>query len=189
MPFMRTLIACCLCAIVGTTVLRAERRTIESDLQQVRDDFNAVGLALEAYAVDHQGQYPPIPVCSEPRSHLILLTTPVAYLNSLPQDPFQTTTNTQTWTNGRFAYYYMTPPAASFCWNGWAGTFRELPNGDNAKWVLVSPGPNYAYDINNTFRNWSVRLVYDPTNGATSYGDIFQFSTGSTRVTNWLDFQ
>lgn len=84
-----------------------------------------------------------------------LLTTPTAYLDALPADPFLPAGAT-------FSYY-----------------------ADQGGWILLSPGPDGDYDISpqqfftSTMPQPNQLLVvrkYDPTNGTKSDGDLFLVS-------------
>ncbi|MGI8907264.1 MAG: hypothetical protein ACR2IE_12325 [Candidatus Sumerlaeaceae bacterium] len=159
-------------------------KTIASDLAKVSSDAGALRTAIENYAVNNASQYPYVSNCAEPRQNLFLLTTPVAYIATLPTDPFQTTTNTAS----IFAYRYAEKISSDFCGLNWAQTYGTMPLGANAKWVFVSAGPDYDYDYPGQSTPWGSRFVYDPTNGTASSGDIFIFNVVPTAARNWQQF-
>jgi hypothetical protein len=128
-------------------------------------DMRSMATAVEAFAVD-AGHFPASVEGANPQSvaqgdPLLRdmptlstresLTTPVAYLSALFADPFNPHGST-------FSYWQ-----------------------DGRGWILVSPGPDGVFDSNpardyqGDIRQPSARLVsliYDPTNGETSGGDL-----------------
>ncbi len=105
-------------------------------------NIHTIITALEAYRTDHNA-FPP--------SLTPFLTTPVAYLQEIPRDPFSE--------EGAPIQYYA--PANGGC-------------------ILNSMGPDRKYDIDlpseYSFRPYKSLLykMYDPRNGTYSSGDIFQ---------------
>ena len=85
-----------LAAIAVPNFLEAQVRT---KVGRVKSELRSIALALEAYAVDHNGY--PLYQNADDGNHLLshthweatlasyLLTTPVAYTSNLPADPFQ----------------------------------------------------------------------------------------------------
>lgn len=161
-----------------------------AQVSQVATDLSALRTALEAYSVDNAGKYPAS--CggfpNDPRSNLRMLTTPLAYLPSLPLDPYQTVSNTQSFPHGRFAYLYAEKASqVNFCFQNWDNTFGNLPLRANSKWVLISAGPDQDFDYRQG--PYSINLVYDATNGTSSSGDIFGFSAVPTSADAWNYFR
>jgi hypothetical protein len=159
-----------------------------SQLAQVNTDIVSLRNALKAYATDNGGNVPTncnggFP--SDNRYWLRLLTTPVAYLNSLPTDSYQTTTNTSSFPLGRFAYQYYEKQSAGVCTPAWPTRFGALPLGANAQWALVSAGPDYDFDYLSQPQPWSPNLLYDATNGTASSGDLIYFDVIPTRAKHW----
>lgn len=131
---------------------------IRAKVSRAQSDMRTIGQALEMYYVDHN-QYP----ISLAAPGLRSLTDPVAYLTSIPEDVFSL--------RGRSYRYGGAPPARPH------------------RWILVSQGPDqqvhtrslymypginspYINDPDNTFP----LIIYDPTNGITSRGDIIRAS-------------
>jgi len=153
---------------------------IRKRVAQVRSDFRTLSLAIELYFVDHKAY----PACTTDPVHLLRppsqadavaegisvpipsfhapgfphgpasLTTPVAYLRSLPADPF------------------VEQPGLTY------GYF-SLPKG----WIVWSAGPDSIFDLDWTTYDpdkpqpqpeMLARYAYDPTNGTMSPGDIFR---------------
>lgn len=149
-------------------------------VKQVRADQRSLATAIETYFVDNNA-YPawttdpahllrrpsladalaahlqgPIPSFRAPsvQPRIASLTTPIAYIVSLPADPFVEQPN-QT-----FGYY-------------------APPNG----WIVWSAGPDGIFDLDWTRYDPSkpqpqpeilARYTYDPTNGVVSPGDIWR---------------
>lgn len=124
-------------------------------------DLRTVATALELYHYDH-GVYPePVPMksYSERAPDLGLgavppaLSTPVAYLSFIPNDPMQRNFHTP------FAY-----------------------QSNNGLWILWSPGIDGEYDYTSqrelqsqeTLKGIISDYQYDPTNGVQSRGDLFR---------------
>lgn len=135
-------------------------------LTRARDAMRSIATALEAYHLDRQ-RWPLSVPGSAPDSvaagHPLLapmptfslrdsLSTPVAYIDELLEDPF---------TRGSTFSYHT----------------------DGTGWILVSPGPDGDFDLQpeEDYRGHErqpaaalLRLAFDPTNGATSSGDLFR---------------
>jgi hypothetical protein len=144
------------------------------DVNRVRSDMRAMTVALETYSIDFN-DYPPSVNAGDPRSinrgdPLMsqmpsfaepALTTPIAYITGLFQDPSATSWAT-------FAYERFAPS------DPWHGLFGD--------WVLLSPGPDGDWDLTILTQRRRARQrptvagvvdnLFDPTNGLTSSGDI-----------------
>jgi hypothetical protein len=90
--------------------------------------------------------------------NLIPLTTPLAYIDALPADPFNSSPKK---------------------------TYGYLPTPDG--WIVFSPGPDGDFDIGlqialeqrlDGLGAWLLGRTYDPTNGTVSGGDIWRSSMG-----------
>src|SRR5512136_2623159 len=82
-----------LAAIAVPNFLEAQ---VRSKVSRVKSDMRSIATALEAYAVD-LSHYPPDYFTGYPPVHLvpayrelIPLTTPLAYMTSVPKEPFPT---------------------------------------------------------------------------------------------------
>ena len=154
---------------------------------QALKDLRAIGVALEAYRIDH-GEYPPDHTLfffegSKMPEILACLTTPVAYLRSVPSDVFAGPTP-----RGK---YGKPPNAYSYVADVWVGVqspkYWRRPLG---KWNLVSNGPDRVWNLGEyallgqdclngqeagsdpLIGTWRQGCLYDPTNGAASAGDV-----------------
>ncbi len=157
-----------LSAIAVPNLLEAQTR---SKVSRVKADFRALATAIEAYHTDYK-HYPPWmdggnneinPV----RRRLVPLTTPVAYISSVPyKDPFPDERDPKIYNT----YDYV--DAESFARDGDPEpSFRSR----GAEWRINSAGP----DRFNSFGGPSYMnppenpgYDYDPTNGTVSKGDI-----------------
>ena len=180
-----------LAAIAIPNFLAAQTR---SKVARVKADMRSIATALEAYDIDF-GQYPyytnPInyfmflhitPDVVNPMSPDSELTTPVAYITSIPLDQFGYSVG------GTFNYPFRYSP------------FNQANNGDNYNrinsnyhgvWVLGSDGPNPGRTFNPMFSAIGsagsnidiprIPLLYDPTNGTISNGNIVRSQGGSVQ--------
>ena len=179
-----------LSAIALPNLMDAQTR---AKISRSKSDLRTLAGAIEAYHVDNS-RYPPSYLTAldpELLSYLPCLsrlTTPIAYLASVPEDPFA---NKGGFRDNPWAYepyqipfatgqvvhpmtygYFSAPPGQTIrqlCF-GCAG--RELNPvlwdllGSSSPWVLRGVGPSLH------MRFGYAMLVYDPTNGTASYGDI-----------------
>ncbi len=169
-----------LAAIAVPNFLEAQTR---ARVGRAHADMRSMATAAEAYCVDH-GMYPlngvlnmngtmqnPHHTPQGPPYHKFLfegITTPIAYMTSIPNDPFMDTATPPEagWAPWYRRYFYTNLP--------W---FQELmgPNpppviavqiAHYGDWVLASAGPNRRR------RDLGQYIYYDPTNGTISDGDI-----------------
>ncbi|MGI8905983.1 MAG: hypothetical protein ACR2IE_05775 [Candidatus Sumerlaeaceae bacterium] len=162
---------------------------VRSKVSRARADMRTVVTAVEAYAADQTNYAPPIsylgagpytvedPAQDEFEAFVPMrMTTPVAYLTSLPSDPF--------WIEGRAEH----PPRVTFHYSEQKNntemeetreTFiqdrmEKLGAGaaENCRYFLASHGP----DLKDP--SGSSAVLYDPTNGTVSPGDLYYFGPG-----------
>jgi type II secretion system protein G len=166
-----------LAAIAVPNFLEAQTR---AKVSRVKSDFRSLGTALEAYRVDANNYPDPRRVGGTVNLYtgLVWLTTPVAYITSIPRDPFtiQDKVGSDDW-----AYEYG------------AGVAGVAPGDDtnapNNIWLLESEGPDKLDDVVTYLFPWPgwtsppgadlshptfIDLVYDTTNGTRSQGSIFR---------------
>jgi len=168
-----------LAAIAVPNFLEAQTR---AKVSRVMADMRSIATAIEAYTVDYNR--PPLDrwewsgkgVTLGVDWTLVPLTTPVAYLTSIPQDPFvekREDVTFHTWYATRRGYgsdtILIDRP------NDPAGLFYG-PR-ERYQWALVSWGPDM-------YPEW-VRvgppkpvMYYDATNGTKSQGDIYYYGPG-----------
>jgi prepilin-type N-terminal cleavage/methylation domain-containing protein len=165
-----------LAAIAVPNFLEAQTR---SKVSRVKADMRSAATGLEAYAVDHnqypwQGQYQG--QWSFYLAHCCGLTTPVAFLTSVDfLDPFQPP---GTLGDCRSLFYFNYTAAATIWWaydNDMTGkrAYCLLSFGPDRLW---SGGEHFAHRLYPGHPEWGepqrYALLYDPTNGTKSLGDI-----------------
>jgi type II secretion system protein G len=185
------LIIAILAAIAVPNFLEAQ---IRSKVSRAKADMRTITTAIESYFVDHN-QYPNDCEHGWPWYPTYLLTTPISYLGSRDfVDPFLSKDS------GGSANYYKLYRYINYLANNPDAKWRSLPDNDwrpsvsteeyaggLAKygfWRLSSVGPdrfasydNGLDDVSNTGPGWpwfSNCMVYDPTNGTISCGDIMR---------------
>ena len=189
-----------LAAIAVPNFLEAQTR---AKVSRVQSDIRSMALAFEAYRTDYNG-YPlnktilvGLPAYDTPdRSAMIrwgsgssmnydgywpvMVTTPTAYLTSLPKDPFPT----RSWggapvqpvtqvNNSSVQRNYFT-----WIWpNGRGATPGLTPIRADIRWQIVSPGPDAQMQLGMEWREngLAANATYDPTNGTISGGNISRF--------------
>lgn len=118
---------------------------VRAKVGRAQADLLAVRNALESYAVD----YHTYPINSSGMGFpgdLWSLVAPTSYLATIPNDPFVKQT----------PYLYLSP-----------GKQKELQGVPWGQYVLASAGPDRRLETSLTGS-----ILYDPTNGAVSAGDI-----------------
>lgn len=183
--------------IIALLTMIAVPRFLDADTRSrtasTFSEMRSIAHALESYKTDH-GTYPWI--VSLPGYHLPAggtysghlragLTTPVAYMSSLPVDPFSGTKVPSNDPYGTFGttrgFWYWSE--AYFAWAPWGGpaSWTNLGPGADApgsKWAVMSRGPDQywahmgheggaAAEVNRPLL-WH----YDTTNGTLSWGNI-----------------
>lgn len=160
-----------LAAIAVPNFLEAQ---IRSKVSRVATDLRALSVGLESYHVDANA-YPPeyltlLPGISEPvrnKKALSHLTTPVAYMASIPSDPFRPLAVWDPpvyWYYNWLARYGRTINVNSEFQGGNTPWYNQT-----AAWMLTSLGPDQQPRF---------PIVYDPTNGTISNGDISRLGPG-----------
>lgn len=178
-----------LAAIAVPNFLEAQTR---SKVSRAKADMRSMRTALEAYAVDNN-HYPPDRPLNKDMETWARLTTPVAFMSSVPMDPFI----------ADVAYNGALPREIGYVFGGVyqindSGVLFTTPTWGNMvaaglKYWVLSNGPNriddfHAYDATygDTTGAWlylenpktdshttdAFALLYDPTNGTVSRGDL-----------------
>jgi prepilin-type N-terminal cleavage/methylation domain-containing protein len=181
-----------LAAIAVPNFLEAQTR---SKVSRVKSDMRSVATALESFRVDRQF-YPPDgrwqvvgaaqdfvtakvgfnpPASSTGVNYwrldnIFWLTTPIAYIATLPTDPF---TSTEGWWVGSYLYenYFNLAKEQNIPNSIQTISINDIERVDNhtvAEWLVESLGPDRIKDVPFSF------ITYDPTNGTVSAGDIFR---------------
>lgn len=170
-----------LAAIAVPNFLEAQTR---SKVSRVRSDLRTIATALEAYATDYNA-YPPTRNFFDPlpSRRYVPLTTPVAYLSTIPRDPFERTRG-----GGSFedTVKAIDPgePLDIYVYNTGVSTvgLGSTPTRERRmQFSLASGGPDLKlefpyYAFSDTFVQTGAYLgyIYDPTNGTVSRGEIFR---------------
>lgn len=171
-----------LAAIAVPNFLEAQTR---SKVARVVSDMRTITTALESYAVDHK-KYPfDLDSRGWPWYLTDVMTTPVAYLTngSMLQDPFRKMYDTGSPAALRFRYinypaniepgWKPAPKPGNFP-TRWVAGISETAAGTYMEmfgvWKLSSAGPDAT--ANSGF--FGTELVYDPSNGTISDGDIIR---------------
>lgn len=177
-----------LAAIAVPNFLEAQ---VRAKVSRVKADQRSLGLALECYALDNNGKYPKILLPE-------FLTTPIAYMSTLPQDAFHGDDLRQK-TRNTFLYVTLQKPAAGWRaenlyldyyasnWPYLSPRPARIPDylgQPVAMWELKSTGPNRNSKMTNNpsaslpgYINPGddFSLAYDSTNGTISNGDICRY--------------
>ena len=151
-----------LTAIALPNFLNAQTR---AKVARAKADLHTLADALEIYCTDNSA-YPQAALIL-PKRRLRPLTTPVSYLTALPHDPFPSRV---LFLKGTYRYGAMDLDVAS-------------------RWVLASVGPDLrpSMDPIEFYPGYQPGLfqgrvpgfdymIYDPTNGAISQGDVIRAS-------------
>lgn len=176
-----------LAAIAVPNFLEAQTR---SKVSRTHADMRSMATALETYHVDNNSYLdtPVPPFLWEYGSGLWCysrLTTPIAYMTSVPRDPFSLTRKligTMPASKNGFAkdgvFTYR-------CWLTWNPVILNKFFGDasgfvvdNLRWCMESPGPNLIYEDAPNKTMTYTDFIYDPTNGTISVGDIVRTAAG-----------
>ncbi|MBI5154928.1 prepilin-type N-terminal cleavage/methylation domain-containing protein [Candidatus Poribacteria bacterium] len=155
-----------LAAIALPNFLEAQTR---SRVSRVKADFATVAIAMESYAVDHNGwppdwdsqMYGTVPF-GEGKTYAIL-TTPIAYITTPPRDPF----------NGILYEYYQEDAIIRFG-DPWVPSWQRR----GIHWFAYSFGPDRINDLLAQDQELAIQRMYDPTNGTVSGGDVGRTNVG-----------
>ena len=185
-----------LAAIAVPNFLEAQMR---SKIARAKADMRSLMLGCESYRID-SGKYPTDNIKNAQgvvlpdMSSWCLLTTPVAYMSSVPTSAFKEFkmkgcvppyTGTDLNPGAYYEYWY----------GGWSGSTFVVTAGSvetNIFWRASSVGPDNFSDYHNQNRTGAspnpldiknrtyafVSGLYDPTNGTVSRGDIFFCNQG-----------
>ncbi|HOR29317.1 MAG TPA: prepilin-type N-terminal cleavage/methylation domain-containing protein [Candidatus Sumerlaeota bacterium] len=162
---------------------------IRAKVARTKADLRTLATAVEAYAVDHQGYpvrrnsegdgrvQPHVPELTLRLQQMSVITTPVGYISSLPQDVFE---NHLPYPENVLDYWDSTQ-------HSWLINSRHILrperhiNPGTAGYLLVSVGPDTYLGPTASRYGWpsiarmegTVFFPYDPTNGTVSDGNIY----------------
>jgi type II secretion system protein G len=184
-----------LAAIAVPNFLEAQTR---SKVSRVKADMRSIKTAMEAYRIDNNtyvrgracdnifaNGYPEGPL----NNRGVLLTTPVAYMTSIPNDPFHTVLGSLPTTCDKPGFVLLhqqyhrwyNPNTGGYGWrlggalgaiNAWDPEWVYWPQGMDPQWVLISKGPSREKTID------IYAIPYDPSNGTISIGEIVTWGPG-----------
>lgn len=139
---------------------------IRAKVSRAQADMRSLATALEAYRTD-TNKYPPH---NDTPCDLTVLSTPVPYIATIPLDLFESPRN-PCWehTGPYYTWQDLLDKHNIYVENlGWGGDDRVASLiGHGKMWSLGSPGPDLITDIQSY-----PRMIYDPSNGTISRGDI-----------------
>lgn len=191
-----------LAAIAVPNFLEAQ---VRAKVSRSKSDMRTLSVGIESYAVDYN-RNPPSPLqlnrivannlCVNPPYNdrpggatnsyrsLTILTTPVAYLASVPLDAFRVKGGKNTKTGGAaggVSYEYQT----NWC-NPYNGGGPTIALNRGYTWVVggIGPSRNYAFSglfnmlTNINFNLLQTTTVYDPSNGTVSEGWMVRTNKG-----------
>jgi len=157
-----------LAAIAVPNFLEAQTRAKTS---RAKADERTIGTAMETYAVDHN-KYPYFDP-NEDHSYVVdvpMLTTPISYLTSFPQDVFMSRQ-----AEGRREHYRYYPVSY------WGVLYPGL-KWLGFQWIVVSNGPDLDIDLDENsvqdILNGNPWMIYDASNGTVSNGEIIYSNLG-----------
>ena len=187
-------------AIIGLLVAIAipniQRAQIRTKVARAQADLRTLASAVEAYIVDHNAcppafdekgdpisPYPPVglgPEVFETRLS-VSITTPVAYITSIPQDPFGYSSSDDIYAayGTTEDYYYATQ--LYFDTFGWLWETLWPQDSTSVAWNFQSKGPDHAWARHPPAGSGVLELdqpvihQYDPTNGTVSAGNIVRW--------------
>ncbi len=163
-----------LAAIAVPNFLNAQ---IRAKISKAESEMRSIVTALESYRLDNN-MYPPWknPDGSNKNPlnrRLIPLTTPIAYISAVPQDPFiygPPGARMNENQNEAYITYDYTEARSRVHFGGRS----VLPaQARCAEFKLTSAGPDYT-------NTWGNTVTYMPTNGLTSFGDMIRLGAPSS---------
>jgi len=179
-----------LAAIAVPNFLEAQ---IRAKVSRVHNDMASMATALEAYCVDHISHMIGIShgerlnlwnraqVTTDMRIMYFRLTTPIAYMTSVPEDPFTPPGGITTEASDGSK---IRPYRGYWYWN------YDYPNNSNASKQIVGNGFQWVLRSWGPWRSggspWEAAIlrymlaenIYDPTNGTKSRGFIMRTNKG-----------
>ena len=171
--------------LVAVALPRYEQSQVRSKISTAKADLRQLAAGLEAYALDNGGNYAfDLLSTGWPWYPSDVLTTPICYLPgpSIPSDPFGNLNVPVGWRQYRYVNYPANlSPGWPPCYLPPDGPYhtRWFPVPDSTvnegmetfgKWKLSSGGP----DLHANANFLTEELVYDPSNGTVSGGDLIR---------------
>ena len=158
---------------------------IRAKVARVNAELRTLSTALEAYRIDN-GAYVPWQLTPELEQRfgrwgsLLMLTTPIAYMNSVPGDDFHPV-NIQAMgeenpIDREFPYAYWNAVELRVATNvGGVDWFRVRLYERGILTMLASIGPDHVWQAQDDSLPTVEKKTYNPSNGTSSKGDILRF--------------
>ena len=190
--YTELLVAVALLATLGAVALPQYRQAnVYSDYAQALDNFGQIKVALEAYYTD-AGEFPESDQGvtlhdTFGRRSIHRITSPIAYIPSIPTSPFADNFGTvgKSETSLLYERSYLYDPSTYD--PNYVSDFHSYVYGSTlapgqtaytqSKWMLKSVGPDGIDDRSGSAPGYgALARVYDPTNGLVSRGDVVWFT-------------
>lgn len=157
-----------LAAIATPNFMRARTK---SQVTRIVADMRTMDQQLRIYWLDHNR--PPVSDYVKGINSIIRLSTPMAYMSSVPVDPYRATQTEYKKQYGNFYNYWYNEEDPSKRYN----TGGSEWNSEGWEIYLLSLGPGFNPDF-----MW---VTYNPSNGVISRGTIRFFTPRRTK--DWMD--
>jgi type II secretion system protein G len=167
-----------LAAIAIPNYLEAQ---VRARVAHAQAELQTLATALESYAIDHNCYPVGNPTLIEAR--WIQLTTPIAYISAVPDDPFGDDVFESRYTGPDTEYrvydLLVRDPVPWESGNEHEAFFEYLERNnpaerENGLWYASSQGPDQEIGA---IQNWppgNFGLPYNPSNGTISHGDVYR---------------
>ncbi|MBI1390988.1 MAG: prepilin-type N-terminal cleavage/methylation domain-containing protein [bacterium] len=163
---------------------------VRAKMAKATADMRSLGTAVEMYALDN-GAYPcdgQEPGCLwDWNWQNFRLTTPVAYMSSIPKDPYaEMTASGHYWYTTREGYGGARANGRSASVKGRVNVRLYDPPRQNYKFAFISTGPDRMWEWDRPAVSEQIVsyagdvLYYDASNGAVSQGDLYMYGPGNT---------
>ncbi|HUT25326.1 MAG TPA: prepilin-type N-terminal cleavage/methylation domain-containing protein [Sumerlaeia bacterium] len=151
-----------LAAIAVPNFLEAQ---VRAKISRAENDMRTLAVALEAYRVDNNAYIPH----RNDRWEFNPLTSPIAYITSVPQCPFAEIFNNREDLFGINAWNYHMEnlPEHITGWGEPGSTFARNLYNQGKLYIIWSMGPDLVVNIHTVG-------LYDATNGTRSDGDLYR---------------
>lgn len=169
-----------LAAIAVPNFLESQTR---AKVSRVRSDMRAIATGLEAYFTDYNSYVNDSDniLGQDGYNGFARLTTPVSYLTALAKDPFQEHLAPKA-TKETARFYALGSGSDNQGWGNAYGAQTAVNQPRVHSWLIFSVGPDGAAGVkagdntsgSHTWPWGTACLIYDPTNGSISMGDLYR---------------
>ncbi|MGI8906465.1 MAG: type IV pilin protein [Candidatus Sumerlaeaceae bacterium] len=155
---------------------------VRAKVARAKADLRTIATTMEAYSVDHN-RYPPnydtglygFDPNNESFSYAAM-TTPVAYMSSIPLDIFRPMEDADI-IRGRY-FTYIGIDTISAQPNNYPAGATEYWETHGVRWWAGSLGPDLKNDVLGHYLQVPPTRIYEPTNGTISLGDFGRTNLG-----------